>query len=119
MPVACATAPKRALPSSDIASPPRLHDLPDPRSLTEMLVEEPCDFGKGLLGLGRVSVEQILRVRHALVDLQLRLDAGLAQLAMRQHRQAQEQVARSAGQDRRRKAVKIAVDRRQLRILQI
>ena len=35
---------------------------------------------------GAYGVEIILGVRHALVDLQIGLDAGLAQLAVREHR---------------------------------
>jgi hypothetical protein len=54
------------------------------RSLfAEMLIEEARDLGEHLLDLGRVRVEIVLGVRHALVDLQFGLDARAAQLAVR------------------------------------
>jgi hypothetical protein len=49
---------------------------------TEVLIEEPRDLGEDLLGLGRVRVEIVLRVRHALIDLKFGLDARAAKLAV-------------------------------------
>jgi hypothetical protein len=40
----------------------------------EVLVEEPPYLGKDFLGLGRVGVENVLGVRHALIDLKFGLD---------------------------------------------
>src|SRR5258708_28859828 len=88
-------------------------------SLPQMLVEEPCDLAERLLGLRREGIEIVLRVRHALEHLQIGLDAGAAQLAVGQHREAEEQVARAAGENGRREAGKSAVDRRELRGLQV
>src|SRR5258706_7230138 len=85
-------------------------------SLSQMPVEETRDVGKGFPGLRRVHVEAVLRVRLALIDVELGGDAGTPQLAMRAHRVGEEEVARAAGQDGRRKAVEIAVDRRQDRV---
>ena len=63
---------------------------------SQVLIEEVSDLFERLFGLGRINVSRILRVRLALVDLQDRLDAGLAQLAMHAHRVAQQQIARAA-----------------------
>jgi hypothetical protein len=65
------------------------------RLLSEVLVEEPGDLLEGFLGLRRTDVAVILRVRLALENLQHRVDAGLAQLAMHAHRAAEQQVARA------------------------
>src|SRR5262249_47502485 len=70
----------------------------------EMLVEEAGDLDERLLALRHERIEVVLRVRHALKHLQLGLDAGAAQLAMGHHREAQEKIARAAGQDGGRKA---------------
>src|SRR5215203_1107445 len=84
-----------------------------------MLVEEARDLAEGFLCLRRRGIEQILRVRHALEHLQLGLHAGAAELAVGQHREAQEQVARAAGENGGGKAGEIAVDRRELWILEV
>jgi hypothetical protein len=52
--------------------------------------------------------------RHALEHLQLGLHAGAAELAVVQHGQAQEQVARAAGENGGRETAEVAVDRREL-----
>jgi hypothetical protein len=46
----------------------------------EMAIEEARDFREHLLCLGRVRVEIVLGVRHTLVDLKFRFDAGPAKL---------------------------------------
>jgi hypothetical protein len=51
-----------------------------------------------LLGLGRIGIAGILRMRLALEHVEIRNDAGLAQLAMRAHRVGQEQVTRARRQ---------------------
>src|SRR5258707_2888696 len=88
-------------------------------SLSQMLVQETRDVGEGFLGLRRVHVEAVLRMRHALVDVELGDHAGAPELAMRAHRVGEEEVARAAGQDGWREAVEIAVDRREIGVLQI
>src|SRR5260370_7608194 len=88
-------------------------------SFPQMLVEEPPNLAERLLPLRGEGIENVLRVRHALEHLQLGLDAGAAELAMGEHGEAQEQVARAAGENGRREARKVAVDRRQLRVLQV
>src|SRR5882724_12013058 len=81
-------------------------------SFSQMLVEETRDVGEGFLGLRRVHVETILGVRLAFIDVELGDHAGAPELAMRAHRVGEEEVARAAGQDGRREAVIIAIDRR-------
>src|SRR5262245_44813946 len=81
----------------------------------QMLVEEAGDLAERLLGLRREGVEIVLRVRHALEHLQLGLDAGTAQLAVGEHGEAEEQVARAAGEDGGREAGGVAGARRELR----
>jgi hypothetical protein len=88
-------------------------------SLAEVLVEEARDLGKDLPGLRGIVVEIVLGVRHALVDLKLGFDTGAAKLAVREYGQAQEEVARAAGQNSRWKAGEVAVDRRELRVFQV
>src|SRR5262245_31417399 len=99
-----------------------LLDMFGPRSRRlsrQMLVEEAGDLAERLLGLRRKGVEVVLRVRHALEHLQLRLHAGAAQLAVGEHGEAQEQVARAAGEDGGREAGEVAIDRRELRVLEV
>src|SRR5437868_3717643 len=62
-------------------------------SFPEVLVEEARDLLERLAALGRAWIAVVLRVRLAFVDLEQRLDAGLAQLAVHAHRVAEEQVA--------------------------
>jgi hypothetical protein len=87
--------------------------------MAQMPVEECGDLAKRLLGLGHAIVELVLSVRLTLVDFQLRVDAGLAELPVHAHRVAQQQVACPGGQDRGRKTVHISVDGREQRILEI
>jgi hypothetical protein len=75
-----------------------------------MFIEEARDLTKRLFGLWGIRVEQVLRVGHALEDLQNSFDTSLAQLAVSQHGIAEEQIACAAGQDGRREAVKPAAD---------
>ena len=100
---------------------PGFHGLPGsaPPLLPQVLVEEARDLAERLLGLRRIRVEVVLRVRHALEHLQLRLHAGATELAVGQNGQAQEQVARAAGENGRRETAEVAVDRRKLRILEV
>src|ERR1700694_3237924 len=79
-------------------------------SMAEMAVEEPGDLAERLLGLGHPIIELVLRVRLALVDLELRIDAGVPKLAVHAHGIAQQQIACPGGQDRGREAVHISVD---------
>src|SRR5437016_6225714 len=84
-----------------------------------MVVKERSNLRKYFLRLRGVGIESVLRVRHALENLQGSLHASLAQLAMREHGEAEEQVARAAGQDGGREAVEVTVDGRKLRIFQV
>ena len=77
------------------------------------------DFLESLFRFRRGIVAVIMRVRLAFIDLQRRIDAGLAQLAVNAHGVAQQEIARAAGEDRRRKAFHVAINRRQQRILQV
>src|SRR6187551_1425124 len=54
--------------------------------LPEMFVEEACDFLERILALGYARVAVPAAVRHTFENLQHRLNAGLAQLAMHPHR---------------------------------
>src|SRR5579863_10751867 len=90
-----------------------------PPSPIHMPVEEPRDLLEGFARLRRVRIDGVLRMRKALEHLQVGVDAGAAQLAVGAHRQAQIQVARTRGQDRRRKAFEVGIDRRQHRIFQV
>ena len=57
---------------------------------------------------------------HRLPHRQVGADAGAAQRAMHQHRVGQEQVARPGGQQGRREALaEVAVERREVGILQV
>src|SRR3954452_16719637 len=94
-------------------------ESPSRSLLPQMLVEEARDLAEGFLRFRRRGIEQILRVRHALEHLQLGLRAGAAELAVGQHRKAQEQVARAAGENGGREAGEVAVDRRELWILEV
>src|SRR5262245_35191801 len=86
---------------------------------SKMLVEEARDFGEDFLRLRHKRIETVLGVGHPLEYLQVGLHSRAAQLAMRQNGQAQKQVARAAGENRRRETGKVAVDGRDLRIFQI
>src|ERR1700737_94955 len=79
-------------------------------SMAEMAVEESGDLAERLLGLGHPIIELVLRVRLALVDFELRIDAGVPKLAVHAHGIAQQQIACPGGQDRGREAVHISVD---------
>src|SRR5271165_7261584 len=61
--------------------------------LAEMLVEKLGNLAERDGGLGQAIVEQVLRVRLAFVDLELRLHPSRAERAMHPHRVAQQQVA--------------------------
>src|SRR5450432_4448327 len=85
----------------------------------EMLVEKSADLRECLFGLGRRGVAIELRVRLAFIDLQHRLDPGLAQLAMHPHGRTEEQIARSGSQDGGRKTLHVAENRREHRVFDI
>jgi hypothetical protein len=70
-------------------------DLPGSRA--EVFVEEGADFAEGFFRFGSLIVEQVMRVRLAFEDLQLRIDARLAELAVHANGVAQEQVAGAGG----------------------
>ncbi len=57
-------------------------------SVTEVLVEECGDLAERLSALRHAIVELVLSMRLAVVDLKLRVDAGLAQLPVYAHRVA-------------------------------
>ena len=78
--------------------------------MAEMLVEECSDLSERFPVLWHAIIALVLGVRLALVDFELRVDAGLAKLPVHAHRVAQQQVACPRGQDRGRKAVHISVD---------
>src|SRR6188472_1630674 len=88
-------------------------------STRHVSIEEARDLLERLTRLGRARLDGVLGVREALEYLQRRLDAGLAKFAVDAHGQAEKQIARARRQDRRRKPVQVAVDRRQHRILEI
>ena len=92
----------------DAATVPQLAS----RLLAQMLVEKLGNLAERDGRLGQPIVEEVLRVRLAFVDLQLRLHPGRAERPMHPHRIAQQQVAGAAGQDGGREAVHVAVDRR-------
>ena len=60
-----------------------------------------------------------MHVRQPFVDLQICLDAGSAKLAVRPHRVGQEKVAGAGREDGGRQAVEVAVNRLELRILEV
>src|SRR5438874_537740 len=69
---------------------------------------------------GLTATERPLKSRiGSFVMSQWTIDAEVAQLAMDSHRVAQQQIARARGQDRRRKAAHVAVDRRDQRVLEV
>src|SRR4029077_1684584 len=90
-----------------------------PKLLTKMLVEEGSDLLEGFPGLRRGIVADVMGVRHPLIDLKGGFNAGLAQLAVNANGVTQQKVARAAGQDGRREALHVAVNRRQQRVLQV
>src|SRR4051812_40997355 len=100
------------------SSPAMANPVTNETLFLEIFVEEPCDVGEGFPRLRRGDVELILRVRLALIDIEVGGHPGAAQLAMRPHGVAQEKIARARGQDGRRKTLEVAVDRRDLGILQ-
>jgi hypothetical protein len=69
-----------------------------------MLFEEPRRFLEVLLGVRLPRVGGALRVRLSLEHDEVGRDAGVAHLAMHPHGVAQEEVARTGGQQRRQKA---------------
>jgi hypothetical protein len=84
----------------------------DARALPlEMPIEEARHLLKSLLRFRRGVVEEILRVRLAFIDMESRFDAELTEFPVDAHRVAQEQIPRSAGQNRRGKSAQIAIDR--------
>ena len=84
-----------------------------------MLVEKLGNFAERDGGLGQAIVEHVLRMRLALIDLELCLYTGRAERTMHPHRIAQQQVACAAGQDGGRESMHIAVNGRYQRVLQI
>ncbi len=80
-----------------------------------MRIEEMCDLAKSFFRLGNEGPQELC-VALALEDLQDGVDPCLPELAMRSHRVAQDQVARTGRQNRGREAAEIAKDRRQFRI---
>src|SRR6266700_3513494 len=84
----------------------------------EMPVEEFGNVGEGLPGLGRIDVELVLGMRLPLIDVEVGDHACAAQFAMRPNRVAEKQVTGAGGQDRGREALEVAVDRRDVGILQ-
>src|SRR5450432_2576711 len=87
--------------------------IPRSRSLfSEVLVEEIRDVGEGLLGLRRVRGEGKLRVGLTFIDIQIGFDSGAAQLAVRAHGVAEEQIARAGGEDSRWETAEVAINRR-------
>jgi hypothetical protein len=82
------------------SSSPLFPDLPGSRA--EVFVEEGADFAEGFFRFGSLIVELVLSVRLAFEDLQLRIDARLAEFAMHANGVAQQQVAGAGGEDGRR-----------------
>src|SRR4051812_18822568 len=72
--------------------------------LRQIFVEECRQLAKMLLGLGRIGIAGILRVRLAFEHVEIADDAGLTQLAMHTHRVGQEQVTRARRENGRREA---------------
>lgn len=87
--------------------------------LSEVPVEEAGDLAEDLLGFGRRVVAEIVGVGLAFEHLQGGFDTGLSQFAVNTDRIAQQQVARTAGQDRWREPFHVAVNRRQHRVLEV
>src|SRR5450631_854197 len=87
-------------------------------SFFEMPIEEPRNVGEGLAGLRRIDVELVLGMRLPLIDIEIGNDTGAAQFAMGANRIAEKQVAGAGGQDGGRKALEVAIDRRDVGILQ-
>src|SRR3954454_4813228 len=87
--------------------------------LLHMLVEEGGDLGEDLLRLGRRVVAQVVGMRLELIDLEDRIDPGMAELAVDAHRVGEQEVARAARQDRGREARHVAVDGREQRVLEV
>ncbi len=92
-------------------------DLPGSRA--EVFVEEGGDFTESFFGFGSLIVEHVLSVRLAFEDLQLGIDARLAEFAVDANGVAQEQVAGAGGENGRRESVHVAVDRGDERVGQI
>src|SRR5271165_538887 len=90
-----------------------------PQLASQLLAEKLGNLAERDGGLGQAIIEQVLRVRLAFVDLELRLHPGRAERAMHPHRVAQQQVACAGGQDGWRESVHIAVDRRYQGFLQV
>src|SRR3954452_780293 len=96
----------------------RFHSLWLELLFLEMPVEEFCNVGECLPRFRRIDVELILRMRLPLIDVEVGSDAGAAQFAMGPNRVAEKQVTGARGQDRGREALEVAVDRRDVGILQ-
>src|ERR1700692_4671306 len=79
-------------------------------SMAEVLVEELSDFCEFRFVLGHAIIHLVLSVRHSVENFELCIDAGLLKLLVHTDRVAEQQVACSRGQDRRRKAMHISVD---------
>jgi hypothetical protein len=84
-----------------------------------MLFEKCCDLSEGFPGLGCTIVKLVLSMGLPFEDFELRVNAGLSQLAMDTDGVAQQQIARSGGQDRWRESVHISVNRREQRVPKI
>src|SRR5580704_10282741 len=89
------------------------------KSLGQVPVKEFGDVPKGLMRLGRGVVGVIIRVGHGLEDVEFRFHPRVLQLAVHPHSIAEQKVPRARRQDRRWKAVNVAIDRREQRIRQI
>src|SRR5262249_55144102 len=82
-------------------------------------LKEGRDLVKRFRGFRRRVVGEIVRVGLSFMDMHGRLHSGLAQLSVDTDRVAEQQVARSGGQDRWRKSVEVSIDGRQERIGEI
>src|ERR1700732_4593590 len=81
--------------------------------------EETRDLGERLFSLWRIRFEKVLGVGHTLEYLQYGINTSLVKFPVSEHSVTEEQVACTAGKDCRRKAVKVAVDRREWRVPQV
>src|SRR5947207_1056346 len=85
----------------------------------QIFVEEHGQLAKMLLGLGRVGIAGILRMRLAFEHVKIRDDSGLPQLAVYAHGVGQEQITRARREDGGWETGEVAIDRRQLRIPEV
>src|SRR6266700_7616668 len=88
-------------------------------SFLQISIEEFRDIGERFLGLWRIDVELVLRMRLTFIDVKIGNDAGATQFTMRTNRIAEEQIARARCQDGRREAFEVAVDRRDVGIFEV